>query len=241
MGKSVIEGKVAIITGASRGVGKATAMALSRNGVSVVLAARTQNDLERVSDEIQANGGDALVVRTDVTLLDQVQQLVDQTLDHHGKIDVLINNSGIGIFESVIDSDIESWNKVLDSNLKSVYLCSKAVLPSMFEQQAGQIINILSIASKVAFQFSSAYCAAKAAALAFTKVLREEIREHGIRVTAVLPGSINSPFWAGMEHHPDFDLMLTPEHIAQTIVDIVKSPDDMTIEEVTVTPPLGIL
>ena len=125
MRKSVIEGKVAIITGASRGVGKATAMALSRNGVSVVLAARTLNDLERVSDEIQANGGDALVVRTDVTLLDQVQQLVDQTLDHHGKIDVLINNSGIGIFESVIDSDIESWNKVLDSNLKSVYLCSK--------------------------------------------------------------------------------------------------------------------
>ena len=97
MGKSVMEGKVAIITGASRGVGKATAMALSRNGISVVLAARTQNDLERVSDEIQANGGDALVVRTDVTLLDQVQQLVDQTLDHHGKIDVLINNSGIGI------------------------------------------------------------------------------------------------------------------------------------------------
>nr|MCS5611356.1 SDR family NAD(P)-dependent oxidoreductase [Candidatus Poribacteria bacterium] len=100
MGKSVMEGKVAIITGASRGVGEATAMALSRNGVSVVLAARTLNDLERVSDEIQANGGDALVVRTDVTLLDQVQQLVDQTLDHHGKIDVLINNSGIGIFES---------------------------------------------------------------------------------------------------------------------------------------------
>ena len=115
------------------------------------------------------------------------------------------------------------------------------MLPPMFEQQSGQIINILSIASKVAFQFSSAYCAAKAAALAFTKVLREEIREHGIRVTAVLPGSINSPFWAGMETHPDFDLMLTPEHIAQTIVSIVKSPSDMTIEEVTVTPPLGIL
>ena len=237
----MIEGKIAIITGESRGVGKATAMALSKHGACVVLAARTQNDLERVADEIQASGGKALVIRADVTLLDQVQQLVNQTLDHYGKIDILINNSGIGIFESVIDSDVESWNKVLDSNLKSVYLCSKAVLPPMFEQQSGQIINILSIASKVAFQFSSAYCAAKSAALAFTKVLREEIREHGIRVTAVLPGSINSPFWAGMETHPDFDLMLTPEHIAQTIVNIVKSPSDMTIEEVTVTPPLGIL
>ena len=237
----MIEGKVAIITGASRGVGKATAMALSRHGASVVLAARTQNELETVADEIQANSGDAIVIRTDVTLLNQVQRLINLTLDHHGKIDVLINNSGIGIFESVTDSDIENWNKVIDSNLKSVYLCSKAVLAPMLEQKSGQIINILSIASKIAFPFSSSYCAAKAAALAFTKVLREEIREHGIRVTAVLPGSINSSFWIGMEHHPDFDLMLTPEHIAKTIVDIVESPDDMTIEEVTVTPPLGIL
>ena len=237
----MIEGKVAIITGASRGVGKATAMALSRHGASVVLAARTQNELETVADEIQANSGDAIVIRTDVTLLNQVQRLINLTLDHHGKIDVLINNSGIGIFESVTDSDIENWNKVIDSNLKSVYLCSKAVLAPMLEQKSGQIIHILSIASKIAFPFSSSYCAAKAAALAFTKVLREEIREHGIRVTAVLPGSINSSFWIGMEHHPDFDLMLTPEHIAKTIVDIVESPDDMTIEEVTVTPPLGIL
>ena len=100
---------------------------------------------------------------------------------------------------------------------------------------------MLSIAAKVAFPAASAYCAAKAGTLALTKVLREEVRAEGIRVTAVLPGSIDSTFWDGMEQHPDLNLMLKPNHIAETILRLVQAPVEMTVEEITVTPPLGIL
>jgi NADP-dependent 3-hydroxy acid dehydrogenase YdfG len=111
----------------------------------------------------------------------------------------------------------------------------------MLERKSGQIINVLSIAAKVPFKASSAYCAAKAGALAFTKVLSEEVRGQNIRVTAVLPGSIHTLFWDGVQQHPDFDLMLKPEHIAQTILFVATQPIGMVIEDIVVTPPLGIL
>jgi len=237
----MLKDKVAIITGASRGIGRATALAFARAGAKVVLAARTPSDLETVVNDIRANGGEVLAVPTDVTQANQVANLIHQTLEIYRQIDILVNNAGIGYFGMVVDFEEADWDSVIGSNLKSVYLCSKCVLKPMLERQSGQIINVLSIAAKVPFKASSAYCAAKAGALALTKVLSEEVRGQNIRVTAVSPGSIHTSFWDGIEGHPDFDLMLKPEHVAETILFVAKQPLGMVIEEITVTPPLGIL
>ena len=237
----MLKDKITIITGASRGIGRATALAFGQAGAKVVLASRTQHDLETAANLIRADGGEALVVPTDVTQADAVETLVNRTLEAYGQIDILVNNAGIGVFETVADSDPEAWTQVVASNLKSTYLCSKYVLPSMLARQSGQIINVLSIAAKVAFKASSAYCAAKAGALAFTKVLAEEVRSENIRVTAVSPGSVDTPFWTEIEGHPDLNLMLKPEHVAETILFVATQPAGIVTDEIVVTPPLGIL
>ena len=237
----MLKDKVAIITGASRGIGRATAIAFAQAGARVVLASRTQHDLETAANLIRTEGGEALVVPTDVTQAEAAEILVNRTLKAYGQIDILVNNAGTGIFETIVDSDPELWTQVVASNLKSIYLCSKYVLPSMLARQSGQIINVLSIAAKVAFEASSAYCAAKAGALAFTKVLAEEVRNERIRVTAILPGSVDTPFWDKIEGHPDLNLMLKPEHVAETVLFAATQPDGMVTDEIVVTPPLGIL
>ena len=236
-----IDGKVAVVTGASKGIGKALAFAFARAGAKVVLAARTRDTLEQVASELRESGAEALAVPTDVTNADAVKQLIQQTLDTYQHVDILINNAGIGHFGPVIDFDPDDWDTVLNSNLKAVYLCAKYALPAMLEKGSGQIINVLSIAAKVAFEASGAYCAAKAGALALTKVLASEVRQQNIRVTAVLPGSVHTPFWDNIPEHPDFEQMLTPEHVADTVISVCQQPLGMVTEEIVVMPPLGIL
>ena len=230
-----------MITGASKGIGKATAFAFAAAGAKVVLAARTPETLEQVAVKLKEGGAEALAVPTDVTNVEAVKQLIQRTLDVYQHVDILINNAGIGHFGPIVDFEPDDWDAVLNSNLKAVYLCAKYVLPSMLERGSGQIINVLSVAAKIAFQASSAYCAAKAGALALTKVLASEVRQQNIRVTAVLPGSVHTPFWDDVPEHPDFEQMLTPEHVADTIVSICQQPPGMVTEEIAVMPPLGIL
>ena len=239
--QGTIKNKVVVITGASKGIGKAIAFTFAAAGAKVVLAARTRETLEQVAAELRETGAEALAVPTDVTDVDAVKQLIQRTLDVYQHVDILINNAGIGYFGPVVDFDPDDWDAVLNSNLKAVYLCAKYVLPSMLERGGGQIINVLSVAAKVAFQASSAYCAAKAGALALTKVLASEVRQQNIRVTAVLPGSVHTPFWDDVPEHPDFEQMLTPEHVAGTVVSICQQPPGMVTEEIVVMPPLGIL
>ena len=230
-----------MITGASKGIGKATAFAFAAAGAKVVLAARTPETLEQVAVTLKEGGAEALAVPTDVTDVDAVKQLIQRTLEVYQHVDILINNAGIGHFGPIVDFEPDDWDAVLNSNLKAVYLCAKYALPAMLERGSGQIINVLSVAAKIAFQASSAYCAAKAGALALTKVLASEVRQQNIRVTAVLPGSVHTPFWDDVPEHPDFEQMLTPEHVADTIVSICQQPPGMVTEEIAVMPPLGIL
>ena len=236
-----LDGKVAIVTGASKGIGKAIASAFAAAGAKVVLAARTRETLEQVAAELRESGAEAVAVPTDVTDVDAVQRLIEQTLDAYQQVDILVNNAGIGHFGPVIDFAPDDWDTVLNSNLKAVYLCAKYALPPMLAQGSGQIINVLSIAAKVAFEASAAYCAAKAGALALTKVLAAEVRQQNIRVTAVLPGSVHTPFWDDVPQHPDFEQMLKPEHVAGTVVSVCQQPLGMVTEEIVVMPPLGIL
>ena len=234
-------GKVAVITGGSKGIGKAIAFGLATAGAKVVLAARTPEPLEQVAASLREGGAEVLAVPTDVTDAAAVQGLVEKTLDVYQRLDILVNNAGIGRFGTVVDFTPSDWDAVIDSNLKAIYLCTKSALAPMLAQGGGQIINVLSIAAKVPFEASGAYCAAKAGALAFTKVLASEVRQQNIRVTAVLPGSVHTPFWDEIPQHPDFEQMLKPEHVAGTVVSISQQPSGMVTEEVVVMPPLGIL
>lgn len=240
-----LDGKVVVVTGASKGIGKATATAFAAAGAKVVLAARTRETLEQVAAELRVGGvsnpDSVLAVPTDVTSVDAVERLIQRTLDTYQHVDILVNNAGIGHFGPVVDFDPDNWDMVLNSNLKAIYLCAKYALPSMLERGGGQIINVLSIAAKVAFEASGAYCAAKAGALALTKVLASEVRQQNVRVTAVLPGSVHTPFWDDVPQPPDFEQMLTPEHVADTIISVCQQPAGMVTEEIVVMPPLGIL
>jgi 3-oxoacyl-[acyl-carrier protein] reductase len=238
---SNLKGKVAVVTGASKGIGKAIAVALADTGVKVVLAARTHRTVEQVASNLREIGADAFAVPTDVTDADAVQNLIQRTIGTYQKLDILINNAGNGIFGTVVDFDLSDWDSVINSNLKGVYLCAKYALPHLLTQGEGQIVNVLSIAAKVAFPASSAYCAAKAGALALTKVLAAEVRDQNIRVTAVLPGSVETPFWDDIPQHPDFEKMLKPEHVANAVLSVCQQPIGMVTEEIVVMPPLGIL
>ena len=240
-----LDGKVVVVTGASKGIGKAIATAFAAAGAKVILAARTRETLEQVASDLSVGGvsnpDSILAVPTDVTDVDAVQRLIEQALTAYQRVDILVNNAGIGYFGPIVDFAPDDWDTVLNSNLKAVYLCSKYALPSMLAQGSGQIINVLSIAAKVAFEASAAYCAAKAGALALTKVLAAEVRQHNIRVTAVLPGSVHTPFWDDIPTHPDFEQMLKSEHVAETVVSVCQQPPGMVTEEIVVMPPLGIL
>lgn len=236
-----VEGKVAVVTGASKGIGKAIAVALVDADAKVVLAARTRDTVEQVAAELRESGADAIAIPTDVTDVASVQNLVQQTLETYQNLDILINNAGSGKFGTVADFDPSDWDNVINSNLKGVYLCAKYALPHLLAQGGGQIINVLSIAAKAAFPASGAYCAAKAGALALTKVLAAEVRDQNIRVTAVLPGSVETPFWDDIPQHPDFEKMLKPEHVANAVLSVCQQPIGMVTEEIVVMPPLGIL
>ena len=236
-----LEGKVAVITGASRGIGKATAFAFAAAGARLVLAARTPDAVENVAAQLRQEGGAAIAVPTDITQADAVARLFQRTLDAYQRVDILVNNAGSGRFGPVVDFTPSDWDNVLNSNLRGVFLCAKSALPAMFAQGSGHIVNVLSIAAREPFAESSAYCAAKAGALAFTKVLAAEVRQHHIRVTAVLPGSVHTSFWDEISVHPDFEEMLKPAHVAEAIVSVCRQPQGMVTDEIVVMPPLGIL
>ena len=241
MGEQTLKNHVAIVTGASRGIGAETAIAFGKVGAKVVLAARTAPDVETVARRIRENGGEALAVAADVTQSNQVEHLMRLAVNHYGQIDILVNNAGQGKFGEVTEFELDGWNTVIESNLTSLFLCSKYALRPMLGRKSGQIINVLSVAAKTIFSGASAYCAAKAGALALTRVLSEEVRGENIRVTAVLPGATHTSFWDGMDEHPDFGQMLKPTHVAEAILSVAKQPLGMVIEEIKVAPPLGVL
>ncbi len=236
-----LKDQVAVVTGASKGIGKAIAVAFANAGAKVVLAARTHDVVEKAAADLREKGTDAIAVPTDVTDVDAVSNLIQSTIDTYEKLDILVNNAGNGIFGTVDDFDPADWDSVINSNLKGVFLCAKYALPHLLAHGGGQIINVLSVAAKVAFPASSAYCAAKAGALALTKVLAAEVRHQNVRVTAVLPGSVETPFWDEIPEHPDFEQMLKPEHVANAVLSVCQQPIGMVTEEIVVMPPLGIL
>jgi NAD(P)-dependent dehydrogenase (short-subunit alcohol dehydrogenase family) len=191
--------RIAIVTGGSRGIGLAISKRLVVDGAQVVVAARSKDDAERAATEIASQGGEALAVACDVRSADDVQRLVDQTLERFGKIDIVVNNAGISPKHAAPEEiDEATWDAILDTNLKGAFFLSTAAAPGMIERGSGVIINIASIAGVMPIALESAYCASKAGMIGLTKALALDWSRHGIRVHAVAPGYIATEMNAGV-------------------------------------------
>jgi 3-oxoacyl-[acyl-carrier protein] reductase len=236
-----LSGKVALVTGAGRGIGRAIALAFAAEGAAVALAARSRADLAGVAGEIRERGGRALAVPTDVTQDGAVEALVEQTLSDLGRLDVLVTSAGTASFGTVADSKPGDWDAMLTLNLRSVMVCCRAVLPAMLRQRSGTILNVGSIASKRALPGSAVYTATKTAIDAFSRVLAEELRPHGVRVGVLVAGAVDTPLWDTLGGSPPREKMLRPQDVARAALLMAALPPHASLEELTLLPAGGIL
>lgn len=185
-----LKNKNAFVTGAGKGIGKAIAIALAKEGVNVALLARTQNDLEIVAAEAKSYGVKVLTLVADVADMEQVNNAVEVALEQFGSFSILINNAGIAKFGKFLELEPTEWEQIIKVNLMGVYYVTRAILPKMIDEQSGDIINISSTAGLNGNALTSAYSASKFALLGLTDSLMHEMRKHNIRVTALIPSTI---------------------------------------------------
>ena len=214
--------KVILITGASSGIGRATALECAQKGAIVVLAARRIEKLQALHKEITSFSKNCLYVKTDVTREDQVENLIEQTYQQFGRIDILINNAGRGLKAEIPQITIDEWHTVLDTNLTSVFLCSKAVLKKMIPQKSGHIITVCSIAGLYGTASYAAYCAAKHGVTGFQRSLKWESRKHNIKVSTLFPGRVDTEFFDVYPKRPQRSQMLSSEDLASYIICIAE-------------------
>ncbi|TCS82439.1 SDR family NAD(P)-dependent oxidoreductase [Tepidibacillus fermentans] len=188
-----LEGKVAVITGSGKGIGKAIALGLADAGADVVVVARTQSDIDQTVLEIEQKGRKAIGISTDVKKKEEIERMVEQTLHTFGKIDILINNAGMNIRTPALEVSEEEWELIIQTNMKSVFLASQAVGKHMVEQKHGSIINISSVAGHVALRTGVAYAATKAGIIQMTKTLALEWGKYNVRVNAIAPWYFKTP------------------------------------------------
>lgn len=185
-----LKNKNALITGAGKGIGKAIALALAKEGVNVILIARTQEEIDNVAAKATALRVKALAITADVANMDSVNTAVTKALSEFGTIDILINNAGIAAFGKFLEMEPTDWERIIQVNLMGTYYTTRAVLPNMIERQTGDIINISSTAGLNGNAVTSAYSASKFAVLGLTDSLMQEVRKHNIRVTALTPSTV---------------------------------------------------
>ena len=211
-----LRGKVAAVTGASRGLGRAIALGLAEAGVDLILSSRGQEDVQRVAAEIEALGGQALAVAADVAQADDVQRLLDRGLERFGRVDVLVNNAGISpVYKRAEQMALADWQRILDVNLTGVFLCCQAFGRAMLAQQRGVVINMSSVGAQAGFPRLSAYCASKGAVESLTRVLAMEWAASGVRVNALAPAFIETDMTAGVREHEALNATIvqrTPLH-----------------------------
>jgi 3-oxoacyl-[acyl-carrier protein] reductase len=211
--------EVAIVTGGGRGIGRATAFALAREGARVVVAARTLAEIEAVAEEIRKKGGEALAIQTDVSREESVERMVENTVEAFGRIDILVNNAGVNIRpKSVIDLTREEWEWLMSINLTGVFLCSKHAYKRMVEQGSGKIVNVSSVGGRGGAKGRAPYRPSKAAIINFTECLAEEGKEHGVNVNAVCPGGTDTEMMRSIFPGREAANLMRPEEVAEIIV-----------------------
>jgi NADP-dependent 3-hydroxy acid dehydrogenase YdfG len=228
-----MDGKdLSIVTGASRGIGKAIALRLAKEGHDVMIFGRDENTLKNTKSEIGKLDSSCDYFIGDVADESFVSNSIKNIIEKYGKIDHLINNAGIGIMKKVVDAGLDDFKKQIDANLYGVFNFSHYVLPIMIKNKKGSIILIASLAGKNSFVNGAMYSATKHAALGFMRSLMLEVREYNIRVASICPGSVNTEF----SHHPNKDKILQADDVAETVVDVIKMPVRALISEIDLRP-----
>ena len=233
----------AIITGASSGIGKATALTFAKQGINVALLSRSLDKLKAVEKAAITAGVEAKAYQLDLAQIEKVRENVAAIAAEFGPIDILVNNAGMGYTNSLENTPLSDWQQILDLNLTSVFQCVQGVLPQMRARATGIIINVASIAAYNAFPDWGAYSVSKAGLVALGKSLAVEERANNIRVVNVVPGAVNTSIWDTDTVQADFnrDAMLTPEIVAQSILHAALLPAQAVVEEITVMPSGGAL
>ena len=231
-----LKNKTAIITGASRGIGKAIAENLAKAGVHVILTARNQDELNEAVISISREGGKATAFSLDITDENAIEKFIFEINKIGNPIDILINNAGIGGFEPVTETDSAFWDEVMDVNVKGTFLMCKHLIPFMQKQNRGHILNIASDVAKRTFASGAMYCASKYAQDAFSSALRKEVREFNIKVSVIYPGKVETYFnnsipGENVNHH-----RLHPDDIANSVNYILSAPAHVVIDELMIHP-----
>jgi 3-oxoacyl-[acyl-carrier protein] reductase len=218
-----IKGKIALVTGAGKGIGRAIALALADEGVHVGLIARTESDLQRLANEIEAKGVKSAMAVADVSSIDSVSTAVAEIQQALGNVDILINNAGIAKFGKFLDLEPEEWEAQLKVNLFGVYYVTRSVIPQMIERKTGDIINISSTAGLKGAATTSAYSASKFALLGLTDSLMQEMRKHNIRVTALAPSTVVTDLAKSSNLiNNNEERVMHPEDLAELIISQLK-------------------
>jgi NADP-dependent 3-hydroxy acid dehydrogenase YdfG len=238
-----IEGKVVVITGASSGLGEATARLLSAQGARVVLGARRFERIQALANELKASGGKAIAVATDVTNSDQVKSLVDTAVQAFGRIDVMLNNAGLMPNSPLDRLKIDDWNRMIDVNIKGVLYGIAAALPHMKRQKAGHIINVSSVAGLKVRPGNAVYAATKHAVRAFSEGLRLEVKPYNIRTTVISPGAVDTELPNSVTEpdviesvHKTYALAIPAESFARAVAFAMSQPEEMDVNEIVFRP-----
>ncbi len=242
----LLEGKVAAVTGASSGIGEATATALAAEGAAVSLAARRSDRIDAVAEKINADGGKALAIETDVTDEQQANEFVTRTNDELGSLDILVNNAGVMLLGPVAGADTEHWRRMIGVNLLGLLYCTHAAMPIMGAAGKGDVVNVSSVAGRHANMGSAVYNMTKFGVHAFSEALRQEVLHAGVRVTIVAPGMVETELLSHNDHPMVLDAagkmkeqigdVLTADDIARGVVFAVTQPDHVAFNELLVRP-----
>ncbi|MGI8855634.1 MAG: SDR family oxidoreductase [Thermomicrobiales bacterium] len=241
MAEGKLTGRVAIVTGASSGIGKATAYALADEGAKVAIVARSADIINQMADEINGKGGIAIAYAADVADADAVERFVANVIHEWGRIDLLFANAGVNTKQrNLHDMSVEQWDHVIDVNLNGVLYCARAVLPQMRTQREGTIITLASMAGRHSGIMSGvAYGASKAGAVSISHSINTEEKVNGLRATAILPGEVATAILDYRPNPPSAEArktMLQPEDVAETVVFVASLPHRVTIDELWITP-----
>jgi short-subunit dehydrogenase len=233
----------ALITGASSGIGKATALAFAKVGINVALVSRSQDKLEAIATAARETGVEAKAYVLDLAKIEQVKSGIEEIAADFAPIDILVNNAGIGYTNSIEATPLSDWQQVMNLNLTSVFQCIQGIIPVMRHQHRGIIINVASIAGLQPFPNWGAYNVSKAGLIALSKTLAAEERTHGIRVVTICPGAVDTPLWDTQTVDADLNrsAMLTPEIVAQSILHTALLPEQAVIELITLASSVGTL
>ena len=229
---SKLEGKVAIVTGAGRGIGRSIAHALAQRGVRVSLAARSTDELERVREEIETAGAKASCFPTDVGTEQEAVALVRKTVERFGRLDILVNNAGTGIFAPLAETSTDAWDEVMRVNARGPFILCREAIPHLKKQRRSHIVNISSVVGVKGYQNQSAYAASKHALMGMTKVLAREVRDLGIRVHAICPGGVDTRLVASARPDLDTSVLIRPEEIADAVLFLVTREGNAVIDEI---------